>query len=228
MTPNQGALFDRLASGDSLYVYSRTALDAFNALVPDKGRVLDVGCGDGAVGEALDAVSVVAFDISSRCATLAGRRGLLALAADAAAPLPFDDVCFDTVYCADVLHHLPGRWEKALAEVHRVLRPGGMLAIVEPDARNPFVRWTQAPGSLIRVAPCDNEPAIYPEDLLLHLQRLGYEPRCRSIHIEGHQVERSVFPLWQRIAKAPIILALAWWYRSVPNKFAITARKPQE
>jgi hypothetical protein len=31
--------------------------------------------------------------------------------------------------------------------------------------------------------------------------------------------------MWQRLAKAPFVLALAWWYRRTPNKFAMIAEK---
>jgi hypothetical protein len=36
---------------------------------------------------------------------------------------------------------------------------------------------------------------------------------------------RDVFPPWQRLLKAPVVMALAWWFRRVPNKFLIMARK---
>ncbi len=222
----QSALFDRLAAGDSLYTYPRESLEQLNALVSTKGRTLDVGCGDGAIPEAFKADFVAGFDVSFRCAELARNRGIRAAVADAVSGLPFANETFDTIYCVDVLHHLERQWESVFAELDRVLRLEGTLAIVEPDARNAFVRWTQAPNSPIRVAPFDNEPAIDPAELVPHLERRGYAISLRSIHIEGEQVERSVFPLWQRLAKAPFTLALARWYRNVPNKFAIIARKP--
>jgi SAM-dependent methyltransferase len=223
----QSALFDRLAAGDRLYTYPRESLDKLNALVTTKGRTLDVGCGDGTIPESFDASFVAGFDVSYRCAVLARRRGIRAVVADASGGLPYMDEAFDTIYCVDVLHHLEQRWEIAFAELHRVLRPGGTLAIVEPDARNPFVRWTQAPTSPIRVAPYDNEPAIDPAELVPRLECRGYTMSIRPIHIEGEQVERSVFPLWQRLAKAPFTLALAYRYRNTPNKFVIIARKPE-
>ncbi len=226
MKPDQAALFDQLATGSCLYAYSDEALAKLDALVPDKGRMLDVGCGDGAIGQALTADRVAGFDVSVRCATLAHGRGLDTVAADAVTGIPFCDNAFDTVYCVDVLHHLDQAWEPVFQGIDRVLRPGGTLAIVEPDATNPFVRWTQAPGSPIRVAPSPNEPAIDATDLFECLERLGYPFTCRPIHIEGRQMERSLFPLWQRVLKAPFVLASAFWFRNVPNKFAIVATKP--
>jgi SAM-dependent methyltransferase len=222
----QAQLFDHLASSDQLYVYPKESLEQLNALVLKKGRVLDLGCGDGVIGSAFDSSTVVGVDVSFRCARLSRDKGLHALVGDATESLPFSGACFDTVYCVDVLHHLEQKWESIFGELDRVLRPGGVMAIVEPDARNPFVRWTQAPASPIRVAPFDNEPAIYPDELAPHLLGRGYEIACSKIHIRGEQVERGVFPLWQRAAKAPFTLFLAYWYRRIPNKFAMIAHKP--
>ena len=221
----QAALFDTLAAGEQLYVYPPESLKKLNALVAEKGRTLDIGCGDGTIAAALEAPLVIGFDVSHRCARLGVARGVPSLVADATEALPFAAGTFDTVYCVDVLHHLEGKWAPLLLEVKRVLRESGRLVVVEPDARNPFVRITQAPGSPLRVAPYNNEPAIDPGDLLPLLEELGYECSCAPIHIAGEQVVRSVFPIWQRIAKAPFVLALAFVYRNRPNKFAIVARK---
>lgn len=224
----QAALFDRLAARDKLYDYPPASLAKLDALVEHKGLTLDIGCGDGSIAAALRGGHVVAFDVSERCAALCARRGVPALVADAHQALPFTSNGFDTVYCVDVLHHLERQWEALLVEIWRVLKPGGTLVIVEPDARNPFVRITQAPGSLLRVAPFDNEPAIDSDELVPLLEAQGYECRCSPIHIVGEQVERNVFPMWQRLLKAPFVLALAFLYRNRPNKFAIVATKRGE
>jgi len=222
---NQAALFDQLAAGDMLYRYAPEALDALRALVPPRGRLLDVGCGDGTIGAVLDADHVVGLDISPRCAKLAAARGLPVVIGDAVAGLPFSEGAFDAVCCFDVLHHVGRSWDNVFDQFDAVLRPGCTLIIVEPDAHNPFIRWTQAPDSPIRTAPCDDEPAIDPTDLLAHLTRRGYDHQCMPIHIEGAQVERALFPLWQRLCKAPFVLGLAWWYRRRPNKFALVCQK---
>lgn len=221
----QAALFDTLASGDRLYTYPSDSLARLDALVPDKGRTLDVGCGDGTIAAALRAPLVIGFDISYRCARLSRRRGAPSIVADATEALPFATGAFDTVYCVDVLHHFERNWAGPLIEIRRVLKCGGTLVIVEPDARNPFVRITQAPGSPLRVAPYPNEPAIDPGELLPLLEEQGYQCSCGPIHITGEQAVRNVFPLWQRVAKAPFVIALALLYRNMPNKFAIVARR---
>lgn len=222
----QDAVFDRLAAGDTLYAYSKESLSRLNALVPDKGRLLDIGCGDGAIAAGLDAGSVAGFDISPRCAQLAAGRGVLAAVADARAPLPYLSEAFDTVYCVDVLHHLPREaWPGLVVELRRVLKPAGRLAVVEPDARYAFVRWTQAPWSPVRVAPCADEPAIDPAELEPVLAKSGFRFERRPIRIDGEQVCRSVFPLWQRLLKAPFVIALAMWHGKRPNKFAILCEK---
>ncbi|MCP4643513.1 MAG: class I SAM-dependent methyltransferase [bacterium] len=227
MSPDQADLFDRLAAGGVLYEYKPEDLRKVSALVASKGHTLEVGCGDGAMGAALEGADVVAFDISPECARLAHGRGLRALVGDAVGGFPFADAAFDAVLCADVLHHLHGAWDAVFAEMDRVLRPGGTIVVMEPDARNTFVRWTQAPRSPIRVAPYRDEPAIFPDELDALLASMRYDRECRPIHIEAEQVERGVFPLWQRVMKAPFVIALAWWCRGVPNKFAIVAHKPE-
>ncbi len=57
--------------------------------------------------------------------------------------LPFADASFATVLIRDVLHHLVEP-RGALAEAVRVLRPGGRLVLVEPNARNPLIRLQMA------------------------------------------------------------------------------------
>uniref|UniRef100_UPI00260F1721 class I SAM-dependent methyltransferase n=1 Tax=Pelagibius sp. TaxID=1931238 RepID=UPI00260F1721 len=46
--------------------------------------------------------------------------------------LPFADGTFDLAFCRSLLHHLPEP-EKAVEEMHRVLRPGGELVLVDPN-----------------------------------------------------------------------------------------------
>jgi SAM-dependent methyltransferase len=111
-------------------------------------RVLDAGCGAGALAEAL-------LDRGAAVAAVDSSRGLLELAArrlagradvrraDLRDPLPFADEAFDIVIASLVMHYLPD-WSPTLREFHRVLAPGGRLVI---STHHPFMDHTLAGGS---------------------------------------------------------------------------------
>jgi SAM-dependent methyltransferase len=105
-------------------------------------RILDAGCGSGPLSAALrDRGAVITgLDSSAGMLELARRRlgpdADLRLA-DLGQPLPFGDGAFDDVVAALVLHYLED-WTAPLAELRRVLRPGGRLivAVDHPFAVN--------------------------------------------------------------------------------------------
>ena len=91
-------------------------------------RVLEVGCGWGELAEWIEretGAGVVAVDLSPRMVDLARERGVDAAVADVQA-LPYPDASFDVVVAAWMLYHVPDL-DRALAEIARVLRPGGTL-----------------------------------------------------------------------------------------------------
>lgn len=88
-----------------------------------RGRVLDVGCGEGRFLPA-DAFGV---DLDPRRARVARRRSARVAVADAHA-LPFAEATFDTAFAIRMLNDA-GRIDGALAEIRRVLRPGGRLIV---------------------------------------------------------------------------------------------------
>ena len=94
-------------------------------------RVLEVGCGWGELAEWIareTGADVVATDLSPRMVELARARGLDAIHADVQA-LPFADDVFDVAIAAWMLYHVPDL-DRAVAELARVLRPGGRLVAV--------------------------------------------------------------------------------------------------
>jgi SAM-dependent methyltransferase len=86
-------------------------------------RVLDAGCGEGWIASTIAAPELVCVDRSEAAVEAARARGLDARVADVES-LPFADGDFDAVMCNNVLYHVPDR-DRALAELARVLRPGG-------------------------------------------------------------------------------------------------------
>ena len=95
-------------------------------------RVLEVGCGGGQfaarLAEENPAARVVATDRSSRFVELTAARGVTAEVADVQ-DLPFQDGSFDVVAAMWMLYHVPDL-DRGLAEVRRVLRPGGLFVAV--------------------------------------------------------------------------------------------------
>jgi len=91
--------------------------------------VLEVGCGTGLILKdiALVARRAVGIDISPGMLEHARGRGLEVVEGSATA-LPFEDESFDAVYSFKVLAHVEDI-STAMAEVSRVLRPGGRAAL---------------------------------------------------------------------------------------------------
>lgn len=86
-------------------------------------RVLDAGCGTGEIAALVTAPEVVCIDLSVAAVDAARSRGLDARLADVRS-LPFGDALFDVVLGNWMLYHLPDL-DRGLAEIARVLRPGG-------------------------------------------------------------------------------------------------------
>jgi SAM-dependent methyltransferase len=119
--------------------YERPAMLALAGDVAGR-RILDAGCGSGPLFATLrDRGAVVTgFDKSAGMVELARQRlgdGADLQVAELGSPLPFPDDTFDDVTASLVLHYLED-WGPALAELRRVLKPGGRL-IASVD--HPFV-----------------------------------------------------------------------------------------
>ncbi|MFO1395947.1 MAG: methyltransferase domain-containing protein [Burkholderiales bacterium] len=117
-------------------------------------RVLDVACGEGYGSALLASVAqhVTGVDISPEAVAHArsayGARGNVTFEVASANALPLADATVDAVVSFETLEHLPRADQPAmLAEIARVLAPGGVLVISAPnpveysqarDYRNPF------------------------------------------------------------------------------------------
>ena len=103
-------------------------------------RVLEIGCGEGANLLHLGArPGWIGVDFAhDKLRHAAGSLAGLGFARCDAAALPFASGHFDAVLIRDVLHHVPDR-DAVVAEAARVLRPGGTLAVIEPNRASPLI-----------------------------------------------------------------------------------------
>jgi ubiquinone/menaquinone biosynthesis C-methylase UbiE len=128
--------------------YMKETLDSLG--LSGGARGLDIGCGHGwyACEMAALGYEMTGIDRSPTQIRMAQRyareqhvecRFLLADAAE----LPFDDGHFDFVYAINVLHHVvdPHRQRQVLAEIVRVLKPGGVFFLQEINTMNPLFRF---------------------------------------------------------------------------------------
>jgi demethylmenaquinone methyltransferase/2-methoxy-6-polyprenyl-1,4-benzoquinol methylase len=108
--------------------------------LPVSGRLLDSGGGTGrmALGLRRLAGQVVVADTSRHMLARARAKTLCAVAARAE-HLPFGDGSFERILVVDALHHFDNQ-RQALADLVRVLQPGGRLVIEEFDANRAAVR----------------------------------------------------------------------------------------
>jgi ubiquinone/menaquinone biosynthesis C-methylase UbiE len=110
--------------------------DLFAKLAGSKGRLLEVGCGIGvdSIQLAKCGFDVTAVDLTESALQVAkefaARRDVnINFQLGNAERLEFPDASFDVVYSFGVLHHTPDI-QKAVAEVRRVLRPGGSAYVM--------------------------------------------------------------------------------------------------
>ncbi|MFV0276685.1 MAG: methyltransferase domain-containing protein [Parahaliea sp.] len=138
--------------------------------LPPGARVLDLGCGEGRhVISAYLEGEVQSVGVDLALADLQATRDKFqpfardndpgrsfGLAAATALALPFADGCFDRVICCEVLEHIPD-YRGALAEIRRVLRPGGLLCLSVPRRWPERLCWALSrdyhltPGGHLRI-----------------------------------------------------------------------------
>jgi len=105
-------------------------------------KILDVGCGAGGLAKTLAAEGAQVTGIDPNPKAVLDARNLVPAASfeqASAEALPFEDGAFDAVLIVNALHHVPlGAMDRSLAEAARVIRPGGLLIVMEPLAEGSF------------------------------------------------------------------------------------------
>jgi ubiquinone/menaquinone biosynthesis C-methylase UbiE len=98
------------------------------------GRVLDYGCGPGVLLRRLVSRAAECWGVDVDAAELASAGAIDGVRIEQIAPgqrLPFEDASFDTVVISEVIEHVADE-RMVLADLTRVLRPGGRLLLTTP------------------------------------------------------------------------------------------------
>ncbi len=138
-------------------------------------RVLDAGCGEGVlVDEYAGRLAIEGIDPNY---------GSDRVQTGSLTALPFPDATFDRALCLDVLEHLTfDEQPRALAELLRVLRPGGALLVSIPNLAHLQSRvHFMLQGRFIRTASVDKHPGDRPAaDYIDMAKRAGFELTGRT------------------------------------------------
>lgn len=172
--PAFGRLADRW-SHESI----QTIAGRLRAAVTDECRcVLDVGGGTGALAarlaDELD-VRVTVLDPTPEMVAYAPERDDVQVVIGTAEAMPFEDASFDAIVITDAMHHFRDL-EASTAEVARVVRPGGVVQVIELDPSRWAIKFIALGERLLR------EPAAFltPAELVEMMARHGIEGSCEK------------------------------------------------
>jgi len=182
-------LLDRLLSNEADMAFRRRARMLLEYLELREGdRVIDVGCGMGVylmLMSRLRRMDLFGLDLQvERLRRARAEVTTARLVCGDIGRLPFAPGGFDKVLMSEVLEHVPDD-EGALRAIHRLLKPGGLLAVSVPHANYPFWwdpinrTWTRVGGSPIRKGPLvgiwtDHQRLYLPDELEARLERAGF------------------------------------------------------
>jgi SAM-dependent methyltransferase len=197
-----------------------------------RGSLLDVGCAKGYFMEVARAAgwAVAGVDISAYATAAAGRRGLNVVRGDA--PGMFRSAVFDAVTMWDVVEHLPDP-VAALRDVHRTLRPGGVLGLS-----------TGAIDSLLARLRGAHSRIFNPPQHLFFFSRRTLDAclRAAGFEVVGHSADHKVVSLRYVLHLQSSLAPGSWWYALarrlmrlpvnpsfpvwIPDNVVIFAKKP--
>lgn len=200
---------------------------------PDEGLWLDLGCGTGWIQEVLALKGgrrhMVGIDISEGMLRFASQKKIPVVLGDAE-KIPFKDSSFDGVVAKGVLHHLSDT-ETAVSEIARVLKPGGLAVLADPNLSPLRALKYTLKNREDHFSPLHR--SIRPGDFILQIKKfldvvdfnyfgfLAYPaafPDVLPLTIsEKHMA--NLIRIDQRFARIPLLNRLCW-------AFKLTARKP--
>jgi 2-polyprenyl-3-methyl-5-hydroxy-6-metoxy-1,4-benzoquinol methylase len=202
---------------------------AFRLIAGERpGRLLDIGCGRGEFGALLIARgwTVTGIDLEPAQIAEARRLGVDARVQDLTESLGVADREFDGVFAGEIIEHLIDT-DFLIAEIHRVLEPGGFVVLTTPNLASLENRMRLLFG-------------IYPIWVDYRLEGAGhvraYTPQAlkRQLREHGFVIERHVgnwVPFvpqrWLDDRKAPWLASTGDWFPNLAMDIILKARKPR-
>lgn len=175
-------------------------------------RILDLGCGDGRLTVRLAATGaqVTGADLSTEMVAAARARGVEAQVANAEA-LPFAEASFDAVFSNAALHWVRNH-EAMLAEVYRVLRPGGRFVAEMGGHGNIAAVRVAFIAALARHGVADREDGVNyyptPEAYTRRLERHGFRVGRMALIPRPTPLGEGGMPAWLRTFRKGVLDSL--------------------
>jgi SAM-dependent methyltransferase len=180
---------------------------------PAEQRVLDVGCGVGLTDALLvgDVGVLHGIDVSPDCTARAATTNPRAsYAAFDGGGFPLADGAVDLVFAVCVLHHVPPAQRTAFAaELHRVVRPGGVVVVFEHNPLNPLTR--------VAVSRCEFDEGVT-------LSRRG--TTTRLLERAGLHIERGSYIVFTPSARGAAGTDRIFGWCPAGAQYYVAARRP--
>ena len=200
-------------------------------LAPKVGEyILDLGCGDGQLTQriAVSGASVVGVDSSTEMVAAARSRGMVANAANAEA-LPYEQEEFDAVFSNAALHWIRDQ-DAMMAQVHRVLKPGGRFVAEMGGHGNVAAIRVALVAVLERHGYGDREDGINyyptPEEYARRLTRHGFDVEQIALIPRPTPLAESGMAGWLRTFRRGVLDGLPETLREAVVEETVTLLAP--
>jgi len=195
-------------------------------------RIVDLGCGTGNLETRLGSlasadveVEVVGLDFSAKMLERARRKtaswpGITYQQADLSAGIPLDDASVDVVVSNNFIYSVSDK-ESLLAEIHRILRPGGRVVISDPrpDSQIPLVirahfteisRMSQPRKALQYAKTAVSLPFLGLPPIILSKLFIDSRRRATTYEFCTEDRLRSLFAGFEHLEIVPVYAEQSW------------------
>lgn len=171
-------------------IFRQRFLDEIGQYLPERGRVLDVGCGFGLFSlyfaQLHPEVTIEGFDLSESRVEMARRAAQRLGLSNATFHVQNavdlrGDRRFDAIYTLDVVHHVPVDTVRPLfVELHRALSPGGRLLVKELDTSP---AWQRVFAHVLDLAMSPSQPPHYwsQDEMSALLRDVGFDVKRHAM-----------------------------------------------